>query len=100
MTIIVLLLLFKDICQYLQNIVLKCYNKLVKPNYKLSSSSSQKNYSTSSTSHHHHQNRNYRSVMSTSTNASLYKTRVAFEQVSIRRGSEVRGARKIRKIRG
>lgn len=90
MTIIVLLLLFKDICQYLQNIVLKCYYKLVKPNHRLSLS--QKHYTSSTSSN---QCRNYRSLLSTSTNA-LYR-----EQVKYRRGSEIRGVRKAtRKIRG
>lgn len=40
MTIIIVLLIFKSLCQYLQNIVLNCYDKFLNPRRKYHSSSS------------------------------------------------------------
>lgn len=101
MSLIIVLIFFKSICLYLQNIVLCCYEKFLNPKQKywLSSTSSTSIFSPGSSSTttaagSANQCRGYRSILSSSSSA-LSKTRALererlLEQIRARKKNKIR----------
>lgn len=98
MSLIIVLIFFKSVCLYLQNIVLCCYEKFLNPKrkYWLSSNSSTSSIFSSgisNTSQSGNQCRGYRSILSSSS--ALAKARAIererlLEQIRSRKKNKIR----------
>lgn len=107
MTLILVLIFFKSVCLYLQNIVLCCYEKFLNPKRKYLHHTSSSSTTTiqsspwswfSTSSSNHNQYRGYRSILSASSSSGALNKARALEREQLLEQIRARKKNKISKL--